>query len=102
MWVADTRSSIYIPADDDQKSAIIHGIVEDYYGFINIVDGKLNKDVIRMHQVQTNKSFSTFIYRCPLHTGTDNNTNKNTKFNADRGWNAPTAVAVGAFLYIHF
>lgn len=48
VWFADTRSSIYIPTDDDQKSAVIHGIVEDYYDFINIVDGKLNKDVIGM------------------------------------------------------
>ena len=48
VWFADTRSSIYIPTDDDQKSAIIHGIVENNYETLNAnrINGDLNRAII--------------------------------------------------------
>ncbi len=48
VWFADTRSSIYIPTDEDQTTKKILNILDIYFDVINAsrIDGELNKDVI--------------------------------------------------------
>lgn len=55
---------------------------------------------MKIHSICTKskltKTFQIFFISIRIHTGTHNNTNKITKFNTDRGWKTPAAVAVGA------
>lgn len=69
VWFADTRSSIYIPTDTEQTSAVIRAIVDQYFDTINgaRVNGELNRSIIDMfamhHNVDSHALYEAFYNR---------------------------------------
>ncbi len=69
VWFADTRSSIYIPTDDDQTSKKIQAILDKSYETLSAsrVNGEWNKPFIEvladMHHVDRDILYKAFIRR---------------------------------------
>lgn len=69
VWFADTRSSIYIPTDDEQTTKKIIAIVDDFFDLLNSsrINGKWNRDFIELlaakKHVDPDKLYNAFIRR---------------------------------------
>lgn len=69
VWFADTRSSIYIPVDDEQANKRILAILNRYYDEVNAarVDGEWNRTVIDIlantNHVDKDALFQAFLDR---------------------------------------
>ena len=69
VWFADTRSSIYIPTDDEQSSKRIIALLDRYYDKISSsrVNGEFNREIIKIlaesHNVDTEELYQAFIKR---------------------------------------
>ncbi len=69
VWFADTRSSIYIPTDDEQATKKILSILDDFFDVLSAsrVNGEWNRGFIDMlaerNRVDKNDLFNAFIRR---------------------------------------
>lgn len=69
VWFADTRSSIYIPTDDEQVTKKIIAILDEFFDVLSAmrVDGEWNRGFIDMlaerHRVDKNELYNAFIRR---------------------------------------
>ena len=56
VWFADTRSSIYIPTDDEQTTKKVLAVLDKFFDFLNNmrVNGELDRDLIRKFAVPNN------------------------------------------------
>lgn len=69
VWFADTRSSIYIPTDDEQVTKKIIAILDEFFDVLSAmrVDGEWNRGFIDMlaerHRVDKNELYDAFIRR---------------------------------------
>lgn len=69
VWFADTRSSIYIPTDDEQATKKIIAILDEFFDVLSAmrVDGEWNRGFIDMlaerHRVDKNELYNAFIRR---------------------------------------
>ena len=53
VWFADTRSSIYIPIDDERETKRVLAVLDKFFDFLNNarVNGELNRDLIKKFAV---------------------------------------------------
>lgn len=69
VWFADTRSSIYIPTDDEQSTKKIIAILDDFFDVLNAsrVNGEWNRGFIDMladrNRVDKNELYQAFVRR---------------------------------------
>jgi DNA mismatch endonuclease Vsr len=69
VWFADTRSSIYIPTDDEQATKKIIAILDEFFDVLSAmrVDGEWNRGFIDMlaerHRVDKSELYNAFIRR---------------------------------------
>lgn len=69
VWFADTRSSIYIPTDGNQKSQKLLGILDEYFEVVSNsrINGELNKEFIYLlasrYNVDKDKLYDAFVRR---------------------------------------
>lgn len=69
VWYADTRSSIFIPTDDDHTQKKILGILDDYYEVLSAarIDGEWNRVPIdrlaERNHVDKNELYQAFLRR---------------------------------------